>query len=173
MRWDVKYKWGAKTGIYVVFVQNVPLIRTNTHAKFTLIKKSPHTYKILQTYPPSLFIQKGKDLSFCKSHSSSGPMSEWLQLCSWPSRPSFSCLKSKHSLQPSRACRAEMMRRWRAEPIHQRIKNLTCLTNIATAHEEGRPFDDPPLPRYARGVPQAGSSQVSTLKPHSCISITP
>ena len=41
------------------------------------------------------------------------------------------------------------------------------------AQEEGGPFNDPPLPRYARGVPQAGSSQVSTLKPHSCISITP
>ena len=40
------------------------------------------------------------------------------------------------------------------------------------AHEEDRPFDDPPLPRCARGVPRARSSQVGTLKPRSCISTT-
>ncbi|KAJ7936529.1 hypothetical protein B0H13DRAFT_2303567 [Mycena leptocephala] len=33
--------------------------------------------------------------------------------------------------------------------------------------EEDRPFDAPPLPRCARGVPQAGASQVRTLKPRS------
>ena len=33
--------------------------------------------------------------------------------------------------------------------------------------EEDRPFDAPPLPRCARGVPQAGASQVGTLKPRS------
>jgi len=37
-------------------------------------------------------------------------------------------------------------------------------------HEEGRPFNDPPLPHYAQGVPQTGSSQVGTLKPRSCSS---
>jgi hypothetical protein len=41
--------------------------------------------------------------------------------------------------------------------------------NIDTAQEEDRPFDDPPLPCCARGVPQTGPSQVGTLKPRSCI----
>jgi hypothetical protein len=41
------------------------------------------------------------------------------------------------------------------------------------AQEEGGPFNDPPLPRYAQGVPQAGSSQVGMLKPCSCVFITP
>ena len=51
--------------------------------------------------------------------------------------------------------------------IQQQI--IKCLPNIATAHEEGWPFDDPPLPHCAWGVPRTGSSQVSTLKPCSCI----
>ena len=42
-------------------------------------------------------------------------------------------------------------------------------SSFRQVHEEGRPFDDPPLPRYARGVPRAGSSQVGTLKPRSCV----
>ena len=41
-----------------------------------------------------------------------------------------------------------------------------CMTKVfPSVHEEGRPFDDPPLPRCARGVPQARSSQVGTQKP--------
>jgi hypothetical protein len=34
--------------------------------------------------------------------------------------------------------------------------------------EEGQPFDDPPLPRYAVGGPEGRASQVGSLKSRLC-----
>jgi hypothetical protein len=49
------------------------------------------------------------------------------------------------------------------------VKTTTILSRhvAVTAHEEGRPFDDPPLPRCTRKVPEPGHP-IGTLKPRSC-----
>ena len=57
--------------------------------------------------------------------------------------------------------------------LDARVPLLTGLNLEIHAHfllhlrEEDQPFDAPPLPRCARGVPQAEASQVGTLKPRS------
>ncbi|KAK7018929.1 hypothetical protein R3P38DRAFT_2979546 [Favolaschia claudopus] len=42
-----------------------------------------------------------------------------------------------------------------------------CQILVLHLREGDQPFASPPLPRSARGVPQAGAAQVGTLKPRS------
>jgi hypothetical protein len=46
-------------------------------------------------------------------------------------------------------------------------KNSGIHISFPSFAEGDQPFNAPPLPRWARGVPQAGAFQVGTLKPRS------